>query len=319
LVFLAADQRRLDDLESGVAEFLAWRSIDEEATELNLTAQQASQARTKRADAERAVGLRLGDTYQWLLVPGQPDPLGEVIWDAIRVDGQAGLAVRAGQRLVNDSRLYTEFAPVLLRMRLDSVLASLWEAGHVTVGELWQAFSRYLYLPRLRNIQVLLETVRQGSNSTDWVEEGFASAESVDETSERFVGLVGSGLRHGVTASTLIVAPSSARAQLAEDSDDDRDEDDVGRRDDEDARDDRVAAAKRFFGTVTLNPERLGRDAGRVAQEVVTHLASLADTKVKISLDIDARRDEGFPDSVVRIVTENAKALRFLQSGFDEP
>ena len=45
LVFLAADQRRLEDLELAVAEQLAWQSIDEEATELDLTAQQAAQAR----------------------------------------------------------------------------------------------------------------------------------------------------------------------------------------------------------------------------------------------------------------------------------
>jgi len=76
LVFLAADQRRLEDLERAVAELLAWQSIDAEATELDLSAQQAAQARSKRADADAAVALRLADTYHWLLVPIQTDPKG---------------------------------------------------------------------------------------------------------------------------------------------------------------------------------------------------------------------------------------------------
>src|SRR5204863_2555550 len=124
--------RRVEDLELAVAEELGWQSIDEESTELDLTPQQAAQARTKRTEAERAVSLRLSETYHWLLVPGQPDPTGPIEWDAIKVDGQAGLAVRAAEKLVNDGRLYTSFVPVLLRMRLDGVLASLWENAHVS-------------------------------------------------------------------------------------------------------------------------------------------------------------------------------------------
>lgn len=318
LVFLAADHRRLEDLEQIIAEQLAWHSIDAEATELDLSAQQAAQAKSKLAEAERAVSLRLADTYQWLLVPGQPDPTGPIGWDAIRVDGQAGLAVRAADKLVNEGRLYMSFVPVLLRMRLDGVLGSLWESGHVTVNELWNAFSRYLYLPRLRDLGVLLETVRSGANSTVWDAEGFGVAEAYDSDGGRYLGLTVRGFHPSVTGTTIVVRPTEAAAQAdidrpetIEREDQHISEGDVG---EESAPDGKL---RRFYGSVQLDPSRLNRDFGRVAQEVIAHLTGLVDARVEISVEVRAEHKEGFPDDVVRTVSENAKTLKFDPQGFD--
>jgi hypothetical protein len=44
-------------------------------------------------------------------------------------------------------------------LQLDGVLQSVWEEGHVAVAMVWDLFARYLYLPRLRDIDVLLQTV----------------------------------------------------------------------------------------------------------------------------------------------------------------
>ncbi|MCP9484920.1 MAG: DUF499 domain-containing protein [Gaiellaceae bacterium MAG52_C11] len=318
LVFLAADQRRLEDLELAVAEQLAWQSIDEEATELDLTAQQAAQARSKRAEVERAVSLRLGDTYHWLLVPGQPDPNGPIEWDAIKVEGQAGLAVRAGDKLVNEGRLYTSFVPVLLRMRLDGVLDSLWEDGHVAVNDLWSTFSRYLYLPRLRDLRVLLETVRAGANSTTWETEGFGIADAREAEQDRYLGLTVSGIHAAVSGTTLVVRPPEASSQAAED-------DRAAMTDDGDeaaeVEPDRVAPddgkLRRFYGSVRVDPGRLNRDFGRVAQEVISHLSGLVDARVEITIEVRAEHDEGFPDDVVRTVSENARTLKFEPQGFE--
>ncbi len=79
-----------------------------------------------------------------------------------------------------------------------------------------------------------------------------------------------------------------------------------------------VPALTRFDGTVDLDPTRVGRDAGKIAEEVLQHLAGLVGSTVEVSLEIQAERREGFPDSVVRMVTENAKRLRFKTEGFEE-
>jgi len=77
------------------------------------------------------------------------------------------------------------------------------------------------------------------------------------------------------------------------------------------------SAPKRYHGTVTLDPTRVGRDAGRIGEEVIAHLAGLADAEVKVTLEIEAEIPNGAPDHVVRVVTENSRTLRFTSQGFE--
>jgi len=74
---------------------------------------------------------------------------------------------------------------------------------------------------------------------------------------------------------------------------------------------------KRFHGTVTLDPTRVGRDAGRIADEVIAHLVGLVRSRVTVTLEIDAEIPSGAPDPVVRTVTENSRTLKFASHGFE--
>ena len=74
---------------------------------------------------------------------------------------------------------------------------------------------------------------------------------------------------------------------------------------------------KRFHGTVALDSTRVGRDAGKVAEEVIAHLVGLPGTKVKVTLEIEAEIPGGAPDNVVRTVTENSRTLKFTSHGFE--
>ncbi|MCI0664002.1 MAG: hypothetical protein L0220_23345, partial [Acidobacteria bacterium] len=74
---------------------------------------------------------------------------------------------------------------------------------------------------------------------------------------------------------------------------------------------------KRFHGSVTLDPTRVGRDAGRIADEVIAHLVGLVGAKVKITLEIEAEIPGGAPEHVVRTVTENSRTLKFTNQGFE--
>lgn len=78
------------------------------------------------------------------------------------------------------------------------------------------------------------------------------------------------------------------------------------------------SVARRFYGTVSVDPVRMSRDAGQIADEVVKHLVGLVDATVEVRIEIEATTEEGFPDDVVRTVTENAKTLKFDQQGFEE-
>ncbi len=74
----------------------------------------------------------------------------------------------------------------------------------------------------------------------------------------------------------------------------------------------------RFHGSVLLDSKRLTPDAGKVAEEVLSHLSGLVGAKVDISLEIQVDVSEGIPEDVVRIVQENCNTLKFTSHGFEE-
>jgi hypothetical protein len=68
---------------------------------------------------------------------------------------------------------------------------------------------------------------------------------------------------------------------------------------------------KCFHGSVVLDAARVGRDAGRIADEVISHIEGLVGSKVTVTLEIEAEIPSGAPDHVVRTVTENSRTLKF--------
>ena len=75
---------------------------------------------------------------------------------------------------------------------------------------------------------------------------------------------------------------------------------------------------RRFHASVTLDPLRLGRDAGQIAEEVVQHLTRGMGVQVEITLEIHADLPEGASEKLIRDVTENCRTLRFKDYGFEE-
>lgn len=62
-----------------------------------------------------------------------------------------------------------------------------------------------------------------------------------------------------------------------------------------------------------------GRDAGRIADEVISHLVvGLVGAKVTVTLEIEAEVPAGAPDHEVRRVTENSRTLKFMSQGFEK-
>ena len=75
---------------------------------------------------------------------------------------------------------------------------------------------------------------------------------------------------------------------------------------------------RRFYGTVQLDPARSGRDAGRIADEIIAHLAGQVGAEVTVMLEIHARLPDGASDQIVRTVTENSRTLKFSTHGFEK-
>ena len=322
LVFLAPDKVRLQDLDEAVRRFLAWRSIADEAQELNLDPQQQRSANNQLENADRTVAARVPECYQWLLVPMQSSAQATIEWQGLKLSGSDNLAVRASKKLVNEELLIPSLGATRLRMELDRV--PLWRGDHVAIKQLVDDFARYTYLPRLADSSVLINAVRDGLNLLTWAEDSFAYAESYDEAANRYRGLrAGQNVSISESDAGLLVRPETAKRQieaerkttgelletegpLTEEKEREREE-----------REKAPKAPRRFHGTVELDPERVGRDASEIADEVVAHLTGIVGADVRVTLEIEAEIPGGANEQVVRTVTENSKALKFQQQGFE--
>jgi hypothetical protein len=330
LVFLVPDKSRLDELRQGVREYLAWQSIEADKATLNLDNFQSRMAETKRAQFDDSVVQRVGETFVWVLVPSQAVNEPSVKWEETRVSGPDALAVRVAKKLRNEEALITEYAGARLRMDLDRV--PLWRGDHVALRQLWSDYSQYLYLPRLRDSAVLLEAVRSGVALLTWSPDTFAYASAFDDGIGRYAGLVaGQHPAAVLDATAVLVRPEVAARQM----DEERDARSAASGAETRAYEatgatgvgERIGAAapgvtapglpKRFYGRATIEPVRMLRDLDDIADAVVAQLGR-ANAEMKITIEIEARAEDGFSDDVRRTVSENARTLKFESHEFEE-
>ena len=332
LVFLAADKTRLQDLDEAARWYLAWESVLGEREQLDLSPHQVKQAETQKEAASGAVTARLPETYQWLLAPVQARPDASMEWQSMRLSGQHSLAARASKKLKGDELLVTGFAATRLRMELDRV--PLWRGDHVSIKQIVEDFAQYLYLPRVSDPKVLLNAISDGSTLLTWEQDAYAFADSFDDEAKRYRGLRGGKVVSlpDTDAPGLLVKPDIARRQL-----------DAERAQPPNGGEGAGAGPgggstvpeggsgpgevppgspppqpTRFHGTATLDSARVGRDASRIADEVIAHLSGLVGAKVTVTLEIEAEVPFGAPDHVVRTVTENSRTLKFTSRGFEK-
>ncbi len=340
LVFLAPDKVRLQDLDEAVRRYLAWSSILDETDVLNLDPQQVKQAETQKASAESAVNARIPEAFNMLLVPTQANPQASTIeWQAIRLQGNDALAVRASKKLRNEELLIGTLGATILRKHLDDV--PLWRGNSVSIKQLAEDFASYLYLPRLIGPEVLVDAIRNGLSLPNWEAETFAYAESYNAETGKFAGRRApySGTVTSDSPSLLVkpaayraleIAEAEAAAAAAAVTTDESGSGPephtiqvIGIPSGSKVGIPTITPAKpkplRFHATFDFgDPARVGRDAGKVAEEVIAHLTSLVGADVRITLEIEANVPGGVEDKVVRIVSENCKTLKFSEFGFED-
>src|SRR5439155_1975717 len=308
VVFLAADKVRLQDLDEATRKYLAWESILDEKESLDLSPFQVKSAETQKAAADSAVIARLPETYQWLLLPTQSSAQSQIEWQALRLSGSENLAVRASKKIVNEELLIPSLGANRLRMELDHV--PLWRENHVAIKQLVDDFARYIYLPRLADSGVLINSVRDGLTLLTWSEDSFAYAESFDEAAGRYRGLRG-GQNVSISENDagLLVRPETAKRQIEAETKTtgelpETEQQPVPEKERESEEREKAAKApRRFHGTVELDPERVGRDASKVADAVIAYLTGIVGADVRVTLEIEAKIPGGANEQVVRTVT----------------
>ncbi len=340
LAFLAPDKTNLETLEKNVAQYLAWNSIVTDKAALNLDVSQSNQATTKCDQSDKDVSSILNQTYQWLLVPEQPDPQGSIEWIETRLQTSDDSPIlRASRKLINDEQLISVYSGS--RLRLEALDPHLWQdTNHIDLKRLWEYLAQYLYLPRLKNPDVLLQAVKEGFVSKLW-NENFAYAEGWDDGKQRYMGLkVSQSVTPSISSQSLLVKPDVANKQLEAEkpissvtptgdgsviakpsgiavppTSDAGAETLTG-----DGRDGEATkpVLRRFYGSVEIDALRINRDAPAIANEIIQHITSLKGASVKVTLEIEADVPDGVPEDVVRTVTENCRTLKFNNQSFEQ-
>ena len=244
--------------------------------------------------------------------------------------------VKAAAKVRNDQQLIAKWSPVLLKIELDNWLWK--DESHISLKRVWECLATYLYLSRLCNSEVLLDTVREGIKT-----QAFGYANSVDDTG-RYNGLQFGSIGGSIYLEepSVLVKSDVASKQLEADAaqqteaeppqppqpdfDGKEGESPYGTSGGQTAgagtgtapAPTQAAKFKRFYGTVNLDPIRAGRDAQQVIAEIVQHLTGLPGADVEVTMEIQAKVSDGVPEDIVRIVTENCQTLRFTSQGFEE-
>jgi predicted AAA+ superfamily ATPase len=329
LLFLCADGAKLEILEKNTAQYLAWKGIIDNKDVLNLDVFQYKQADTKFKQSNDAVVATLRETYQWLLIPHQPNAQGGIAWKETRLANQDSPILQASRKAVHEGDLIPVYSAT--NLRLEALDKFLWrDINHIDLKRLWEYLTQYLYLPRLKHPEVLLDAVRNGVASTAWSDH-FAYAEGFDEAKSRYIELkAGTGINPSISSQSLLVKPEVAQQQLDEEK---RKEEREERSEESETTSNQQLISdfcpptppiapppkhRRFFGSVNLDAIRINRDSATIADEVIQHLTALNGATVKITLEIEADIPNGVPSDVERTVMENCRTLKFNHQSFEQ-
>jgi hypothetical protein len=72
-----------------------------------------------------------------------------------------------------------------------------------------------------------------------------------------------------------------------------------------------------YVASAKLDTTRIGRDAGRINEEIIQHLATLPGADVSVTLEVHVTVPDGIDERAMRVVSENATALKLRVSNFE--
>ncbi len=323
LVFLAAEQRQLDNLKAAMRSALAWAEIVRETDRLNLTQSDSALAKAKLTESNETLKTRLKEAWCYLLYPVQESAQADLEWTSAKVPAQDGLLARASKKLVSDEGLLPELGPARLDRELQKYI---WNGkDHLFLKDLWEYMNRYTYLPRVKNRSVLAKAVQ--SAVSGMLPGPFAYADRWDEPEDTYVGLAISGpsqVQVVIDSDSVIIKPDVAESHRPKSTEEPAGPGGSGPTDPDGPAptpggDPGVEPAPaperkptRFAGTVMISADRPARDIHQIVEAIIEQLTTLPGSDVSLKLEIDAEVPSGLDRAKVRTLIENATTLGFI-------
>ena len=322
LVFLAPEERQLDNLKLAMRSSLAWGEIVKDSDRYNLVPSDAALAKAKLSEANDTLKTRLKEAWCYLIYPSQESPQADVAWNSAKIPAQDGLLSRASKKLASDEGLMPELGP----SRLDRELQKyIWNGKpHLGLADLWEYLNRYIYLPRVKNRGVLAKTVQTAVSQM--LPGPFAYAERWNDAAGTYDGLIISSTQNAhivIDRDSVVIKPDAAEAARAKAAAHVTGSGEAGG--DTGTTGGGVPGGvthppaqapektpTRFVGTVMISPDRPARDMHQIVEAIVEQLTTMQGCEVSLKLEIDAEVPHGLDRSKVRTLLENASTLGFI-------
>jgi hypothetical protein len=302
---------------------LAWGSIVNDVKEgrLNIDLLQKKQAEKELESAAEVLPRAARECYRWLLCPAQETASDKAAVEAFPLNTTGGSMGREMERVCVDNELViTTWSPIHLRTKLKELY---WKEGQPATGAMafWEDTLRYLYLPRLKDREVLAQAIRSGAASRDFFGtayglhdgkfDGFQLGSSnvqIDDTllliepeaakqyeasESKLAGRVPEGAGASGQAETTSTGTSSGAAVADKTSGG-------------------ISGPPRprsFHGTVEVAPATAKMRLVQIADEIVSVLGSDPNATVRVVVEVSAEFPEGAKDAIKRAVSENARTL----------
>ncbi|KAA6181496.1 ATP-binding protein, partial [Thiohalocapsa marina] len=326
LLFLAPDHGTLARLKDAAATALAWGSIVDDVKEGRLTIDnlQQKQAEKEYKGAEEILPRIARECYRWLLCPVQETPTDpKPVVEAFALNTSGGSLGAEIERVCGDNELViSTWSPIHLRTLLKELY---WTDAQRTASaaQFFEDSLRYLYLPRFKTREVLIQAIRTGTTSRDF----FGTAYGQD--GETLEGFQFGGGEVVFDDTLLLIEPEAARAYEAAHQAKPVSPDPgtavttptppgtpdtvippvqppptspPGAGKD-------TPKSKAFYGSAEVPVATAKMRLVQIADEIIAVLCSDPNATVKLSVEIAATFPDGVSDSVKRAVSENARSL----------
>jgi hypothetical protein len=327
LVFVAADESGLDSCREIARKFIAWRSIvNDEGISANLTRAQLEDAQSRMNQSAEGLTQRIRSTWSHVLYPGQSTDGGNGSGPATGFDIEHSSVVNRAPGKPIPQVVYDKLRAngvIVDELGPDTFMAELrkiWEetTPHVPVATLLDWFASYVYLPRLRDDVTVTTAIEKLVAKID---SPVAFAVRYDEQTHQYSGVSKWSIGLSDISSGLLVWRQALPTEAATPE---------GQREDE--TDGQISGAapgsvdggqrrpRRFFGSITLNPDNPGLQVAKIAEEILFELTRPRGAELRLTLEIEGSADDGYPDDVVDVVRSNLRDLKIDMGevGFEE-
>lgn len=208
LLFLAAKTDAIRDLRDPVAKYLAWRSITQGDRSIEiLEGERYKQARTSLGKAGESVRSLIPKAYRWAIAPVQLNAERTEYTIAaeqtsILDDGDIVKSAFETFKTLENLIEYENHESLN-----DHLSTYIWNNNdHISIHNLWNMMTQYVYMPRLLSRDVLTEAIKEG------IEAGtFGYAEYYDAEQQNYQGMCFGETVPVLDVNGLLVKPEIAR------------------------------------------------------------------------------------------------------------